>query len=912
MAGPVKVGDRWYVLSAPWWRRWCSYSGYTRVFDEPIPNDELMESNGRLRRMLHERSDFTLVSENAWKLLYGWYGGGPALPRMVILEGTGSWQEKRVEIYLYRVYLRFGLEEVKIHISRCAPLSDIVMVARRCFPELGNEVVVYGEDEDDEELSHNLSISEHGLSDRQVLYLKPRTVRAPGQRDTAARKRQQNPLVPLGHCGLYNLGNTCFMNSALQCLSNTQGLRDFFVSHRFESEINSKNPLGTGGALARQFGALMDALWGGERASFSPNKFKAALAKFAPHFSGYDQQDSHELLAYLLDGIHEDLNRVYDKPVVEDTESNGRSDDVVANEAWKRHSLRHRSVIVDLFQGQLKSTVQCPDCDRISITFDPFMYLSVPVQPEDPGTVDVEVYFVPYDTPTVTRRFTFSMRESATLRHVFDKLASTVGCNPAHMVPADVYQRAVHALIPCTKRVCDIDPTLDTIVVFECPQWPDAQTHPEDYVFLTFPQYYEGNTYRTKLNWPLLLCLPKTTTNRELHTLVGRRVASLLPGFTYPEDLTRSPVPASESTEVQEGDEAGESQVEPMDTEEDPVSSDDDSKTKKPKTETVEPAILPFYLHSEEKYTCHFCGRWCSGHTIPIDDECILRDANFSIESEEAATICIFWRRNTARAIVDARGWVFEGESKKASKTSADLAGCLSLFTKREKLTEDNTWYCRNCKEHKQAFKEVKLWKLPDYLVIHLKRFKHTARSEGKLEHLVTFPLQGLDMSTWLVEGSPDRNTERAIYDLYAVSEHSGGTFGGHYTAHALVGVGARKWVEFNDSYVSVADPRDVARDVVTPEAYVLFFERRGVAGDPSWLTESPEEPSTTHDSPTPELALPTGTPSLTADGKEPSLLQHSEPPSLLPQELMLRALQTSEGDDVTQLTFFSSPPDEP
>jgi ubiquitin carboxyl-terminal hydrolase 6/32 len=73
---------------------------------------------------------------------------------------------------------------------------------------------------------------------------------------------------------------------------------------------------------------------------------------------------------------------VLEKQYVELKESDGRPDEEVAQEAWENHLRRNRSVIVDLFQGQLKSTVKCPDCGKISITFDPFMYLSLPLVQE--------------------------------------------------------------------------------------------------------------------------------------------------------------------------------------------------------------------------------------------------------------------------------------------------------------------------------------------------------------------------------------------------------------------------------------------------------------------------------------------------------------------------------------------------
>jgi hypothetical protein len=56
------------------------------------------------------------------------------------------------------------------------------------------------------------------------------------------------------------------------------------------------------------------------------------IGKYAPRFNGFQQHDSQELLAFLLDGLHEDLNRVHDKPYVELKDSDGRPDVIVAQE----------------------------------------------------------------------------------------------------------------------------------------------------------------------------------------------------------------------------------------------------------------------------------------------------------------------------------------------------------------------------------------------------------------------------------------------------------------------------------------------------------------------------------------------------------------------------------------------------
>ncbi|CAM9687090.1 unnamed protein product [Discosporangium mesarthrocarpum] len=112
-----------------------------------------------------------------------------------------------------------------------------------------------------------------------------------------------------------------------------------------------------------------------------------------PQFAGYEQHDVQEFIAFLLDAIHEDLNRyttctgVSSKKLVELREAKeGEAEEFVAMEAWKGYLQRNKSIIVDLFQGQLRSALQCQECGHQSVTFDPFMYLSLPMG--DPEPID--------------------------------------------------------------------------------------------------------------------------------------------------------------------------------------------------------------------------------------------------------------------------------------------------------------------------------------------------------------------------------------------------------------------------------------------------------------------------------------------------------------------------------------------
>ena len=182
-----------------------------------------------------------------------------------------------------------------------------------------------------------------------------------------------------GFAGLRNLGNTCYMNSAIQCLSHTVPLVDYFLNCEWDAEINRDNPLGHDGAMALAYSKLLESLWLGHKEVHNPKRFKSAICRIAPHFSGYEQHDAQELLVFLLDGLHEDLNRVSKKPYVEDAECDGRPEEVVAAESWKGYLLRNKSIVVDLFQGQLRSTLECCHCGYKRVKFDPFMYLSLPV-----------------------------------------------------------------------------------------------------------------------------------------------------------------------------------------------------------------------------------------------------------------------------------------------------------------------------------------------------------------------------------------------------------------------------------------------------------------------------------------------------------------------------------------------------
>lgn len=173
----------------------------------------------------------------------------------------------------------------------------------------------------------------------------------------------------------------------------------------------------------------------------------------------------------------------------------------------------------------------------------------------------------------------------------------------------------------------------------------------------------------------------------------------------------------------------------------------------------------------------------------------------------------------------------FENEAKNHEDEEASLIHCIEANSQSEMLSGENSYYCRNCKDHVESMKSIELYRAPPVLFCNLKRFKSSSGSyyKDKLEDKVTFPLEDLDLSEYILsnlndDGSPK---EQIHYELFAISNHYGNMGFGHYTAYAK-NKETGKWYDFDDSSVNEVDPQSVISDA----AYNLFYIRKGFYPD--------------------------------------------------------------------------------
>ncbi|XP_040901729.1 ubiquitin carboxyl-terminal hydrolase 32 isoform X4 [Toxotes jaculatrix] len=795
------------------------------VNTDPMKAPTLTMEGGRLKRSLQlvPGRDFETVPEPVWRALYHWYGANLSLPRPVILDSKTGQPElelfPRYVLFLRQqpatrspqsnIWVNMGMTSLRMFppylppprgnvpspnaplkrvlaytgcFSRMATIKDIhlYLSQRLRIKEEDMRLWLYNSENyltllDDED--HTLESLKIHDEQQLVIEVRNKDMSWPEEMSFIANSsKMDRHKVPTekGATGLSNLGNTCFMNSSIQCVSNTKPLTDYFISGRHLYELNRTNPIGMRGHMAKCYGDLVMELWSGTQKNVAPLKLRWTIAKYAPRFNGFQQQDSQELLAFLLDGLHEDLNRVHEKPYVELKDSDGRPDWEVASEAWENHLRRNRSIVVDLFHGQLKSQVKCKTCGHISARFDPFNFLSLPLPMDSSMHLEITVIKLDGSTPV---RFGLRLNMDEKYTGLKKQLSELCGLKPEQILLAELHTSNIKNFPQDNQKVrlsvngflCAFEipvpgsptslssPTLTDVTpigngsaanghvgnkpvlipnggpstVVPCsPETPLANgvsnghiTPVQESPFIGYIIAMHRKMMRTELyflssqkNRPSLFGMPLIvpctvhTSKKDLYDAVWIQVSRLA-----------SPLPPQEaSNHAQDCDDSMGYQY-------------------------------PFTLRvvGKDGNSCAWCPwyRFCRGCTIDCtEDRASVGNAYIAVDWDPTA---LHLRYQTSQERIVEEHCSVE-QSRRAQAEPISLDSCLKAFTSEEELGEDELYYCSKCKTHRLATKKLDLWRLPPILIVHLKRFQFVNGRWIKSQKIVKFPRESFDPSAFL------------------------------------------------------------------------------------------------------------------------------------------------------------------
>jgi len=206
------------------------------------------------------------------------------------------------------------------------------------------------------------------------------------------KDKQLRCLLEYGQTGLVNIGNTCFFNTALQCINAVKYFVGYFLSNQYEEDANLKKKEIE---FVEHYSNFLKTFWS-ENCIVKPEKLKDIMGKFYDPYAGFRQNDSAECYCKILELLHEGLSYKVEIIPVENGKPQNLMDRVnmMAIESWRKRYKDDFSIPLKVFYGQYWSRVKCLECGNISHNFDPFGIINLPVSEKTNTLEDCINYYV--------------------------------------------------------------------------------------------------------------------------------------------------------------------------------------------------------------------------------------------------------------------------------------------------------------------------------------------------------------------------------------------------------------------------------------------------------------------------------------------------------------------------------------
>ncbi|XP_064326423.1 ubiquitin carboxyl-terminal hydrolase 16 isoform X2 [Phalacrocorax carbo] len=626
--------------------------------------------------------------------------------------------------------------------------------------------------------------------------------------------------------GLSNLGNTCFFNAVMQNLSQTPVLRELVkevkmpgTTVKIESPELFMEPqlikLDQPGPLTVAMYQFLTEMQEPKKGVVTPKELFAQVCKKAIRFKGYQQQDSHELLRYLLDGMRAEVVQQISVGILKAlTDSNKQNEEEIKKKIKEYEKKKGIQSFVDrIFGGELTSTIMCEECRTVSLVHESFLDLSLPIlddqkvkitnernvkktkdAPEEEEDKNNDCYLKQRDEPP------------GTSKHL-QKKAKKQAKKQAKS------QRRQQKLQGKVLHLTDICATEQSEKDVENNQESEAEINSET------PDMKQEEESSND-------CKDHCLTQKDLSIQGNSTEVQSMHGNT-----------GKPEQECVENEFLMDLPMEDLDSPIKFLNGLDNSSLKDEDDENED----------EEEFTTDFSklhlDTSAESDTNIFDDlqTAPIKLREVSTEDPETA-FCTLANREDL------------------NPEEGSIHHCLCQFTRNEKLTENNKLLCEICTQrhygpkknmksekyvYTNAQKQMLISLAPPILTLHLKRFQQAGFNLRKVNRHIKFP-EVIDLAPFCTVKCKNvaEGHTKVLYSLYGVVEHSGTMRSGHYTAYAkmrsmnnhlsdlvLRGQSPQaletepvkgQWFHISDTHVQAVS----ASKVLSSQAYLLFYER--------------------------------------------------------------------------------------